>query len=87
MATVFLPAMLRELAGGTTQVAANGATVGEVIADLDRQFPGIQDRLMEGGELRSNLAVAIDGEVSPDGVLEQVGEQSEVHFVLALSGG
>lgn len=87
MATVFLPAMLRELAGGTTQVAANGATVGEVIADLDRQFPGIQDRLMEGGELRSNLAVAIDGEVSPDGVREQVGEQSEVHFVLALSGG
>jgi|JI102314A2RNA_FD_contig_31_4787686_length_397_multi_3_in_0_out_0_1 molybdopterin synthase sulfur carrier subunit len=87
MATVFLPAMLRELAGGTTQVAADGATVGEIIADLDRQFPGLQSRLIEGGELRSNLAVAIDGEVSPYGVRETVGEQSEVHFVLALSGG
>lgn len=87
MATVFLPAMLRELAGGLTQVAASGVTVGEIIADLERQFPGIQDRLTEGGELRSNLAVAVDGEVSPDGLREQVGGQSEVHFVLALSGG
>ncbi len=42
---------------------------------------------MEEGRIRPNLAVAIDGEVARMGLLEKVGENSEVHFVPAVGGG
>ena len=87
MPEVHIPAMLRELTGGRSTVEAAGATDREVIEDLDRQWPGIRDRLTDGGRLRPNLAVAIDGEVSPLGLLEAVEPSSEVHFVAAIKGG
>jgi hypothetical protein len=79
--------MLRELTGGRSTVEAAGATIREVIDDLERQWPGIRDRLTDGGRLRPNLAVAIDGEVSPLGLREAVERASEVHFVAAIKGG
>lgn len=87
MAEVHIPAMLRELTGGREMVEAQGATVGAVIEDLERRWPGIAERLMEDGRLRGNLSVAVDGEVSPLGVREEVGASSEVHFVAAIRGG
>ena len=87
MPEVHIPAMLRELTGGRSTVEAAGATVREVIEDLERQWPGIRDRLTDGGRLRPNLAVAIDGEVSPLGLRESVECASEVHFVAAIKGG
>jgi molybdopterin converting factor small subunit len=79
--------MLRELTGGQSTVDAAGATVREVVEDLERQWPGIRDRLIDGGRLRSNLSVAVDGEVSPLGLGEAVEPASEVHFVAAIRGG
>ena len=87
MPEVYIPAMLRELTGGHSTVEAAGATVLEVIEDLERTWPGIRDRLIEGGRLRPNLSVAVDGEVSPLGLREAVGPSSEVHFVAAIKGG
>jgi|TARA_B100000315_G_scaffold44095_1_gene39048 molybdopterin synthase sulfur carrier subunit len=58
-----------------------------VIEQLDEMFPGIKDRLVENGEIRPNLAIAIDGDVAIMGMLEKVGENSEVHFVPAIGGG
>ena len=87
MSEVHIPAMLRELTGGRSPVEAAGATVREVIEDLDRRWPGIRDRLMEGGRLRPNLSVAVDGEVSPLGLRETVAPASEIHFVAAIKGG
>jgi molybdopterin converting factor small subunit len=79
--------MLRELTGGRSTVQADGATVREVIDDLERQWPGIRDRLVSEGRLRPNLSVAVDGEVSPLGLREAVKPASEVHFVAAIKGG
>ena len=87
MPEVHIPAMLRELTGGSSTVEAAGATVREVIDDLDRQWPGIRDRLIDGERLRPNLSVAVDGEVSPLGLHEVVEPSSEVHFVAAIKGG
>ena len=87
MPTVFLPTMLRSLAGGAGEIQADGATVGEIIQNLERQFPGLSARLTDGDRLRSNLAVAVDGEVAPLGLLARVESGSEVHFVPAISGG
>ena len=79
--------MLRELTGGRAIVEAAGATVREVVDDLERQWPGIRYRLVDNGRLRSNLSVAVDGEVSPLGLGEAVEPASEVHFVAAIRGG
>ena len=87
MPEVHIPAMLRELTGGRSTVEAAGATVREVIEDLERRWPGIRDRLTDGDRLRPNLSVAVDGEVSPLGLREAVEPASEVHFVAAIKGG
>jgi molybdopterin converting factor small subunit len=87
MAIVYIPSLLQKVAGGRRQVEVAGATVREVIENLERLHPGMRDSLLEGNRLRSNISVAIDGEVSPLGLLEKVGAASEVHFVAAIKGG
>jgi molybdopterin converting factor small subunit len=64
-----------------------GTTVRQVIDNLERAWPGIGERLVAEGRLRANISVAVDGEVSPIGLLEPVSAQSEIHFVAAISGG
>ncbi|MCA9031612.1 MAG: MoaD/ThiS family protein, partial [Planctomycetaceae bacterium] len=87
MPTAWIPSLLRELTGGQESVAVAGTTVAEVIADLDRQFPGIKQRLCEGDALRPGIAVAIDTQLANLGLLQHVPETSEVHFLPAISGG
>ena len=87
MPTAFIPTLLQPLAGGRASLEVAGATVAEVIANLDRECPGLGERLMDRGRLRPNISVAVDGEVSPLGLLEAVGPASEVHFVAAIKGG
>jgi molybdopterin converting factor small subunit len=84
---VFLTPLLAHLAGGHTAVEVPGGTVRQVIDNLEARFPGARDALVENNRLRKNVAVAVDGVVGPLGLLEDVGEHSEVHFVPAVSGG
>ena len=87
MATVFIPTMLQPMAGGIKQVDVEANNVRQVIDMLDQLYPGMKDRLVEENKIRPNLAVAVDGEVARMGLLERVGESSEVHFVPAIGGG
>ncbi len=87
MATVFIPTMLQGLTSGVKQVQVEGGNVRRVIDRLEELYPGMKARLVEEGAIRPNLAVAIDGEVARMGLLEKVGEDSEVHFVPAIGGG
>ncbi|MDE2778346.1 MAG: MoaD/ThiS family protein [Chloroflexota bacterium] len=87
MATVYIPTMLLPVTGGIRQTQVDAGNVRQLINGLEEQFPGIRDRLLENNQVRPNLAVSIDGEVARMGLLEKVGESSEVHFVPAISGG
>lgn len=87
MATVFIPTMLQKMTGGVKQVDVEAGNVRQVIDGLDHLFPGMKSRLVEEGQIRSNLAVAIDGEIARMGLLEKLKENSEVHFVPAIGGG
>ena len=87
MTTVFIPTMLQPIAGGVKQVDLEARNIRQVIDRLDQLYPGMKDRLTEEGKIRSNLAVAIDGEIARMGLLEKVNENSEVHFVPAIGGG
>ena len=81
MARVFIPASLRRFTGETAELRIPARDLRELISVLDARFPGI------GEAIRCGLAVAIDGEIIQDGFLEEVGPESEVHFVPPISGG
>ena len=87
MATVYIPSLLQSLTGGQNKLQVPGSTVRQIIDNLDKSFPGIKQRLVEGGEIRPNISVAVDGDVTPLGILEVVAEDGEVHFVPAIAGG
>ena len=87
MASVIIPALLRKLTGGRERVAVEGRNLREVIANLDAQFPGLSDQLIEGDDLKPSVAVSIDGEVGAGGLLEPVRADSEIHFLPAIGGG
>ena len=82
MATVFIPTFVRPRLGGLAQLEASGRTVGELLIDLEARYPGLSQFL-----LRPSLAISVDDEVTPLGVLEPVRPDSEVHFIAAISGG
>jgi len=85
--TVFIPSLLRPLTDDLAEVSVTGSTVRAVINSLIERYPKLGDRLLENGQLRGNLSIAIDGEISTMGMLDDVDEDSEVHFLAAISGG
>ncbi len=89
MAEVWIPPKLQELTDGKQQVQVEGSTVRRLINNLAEQHPGIKEYLVdeEEDDLIPGLAVIIDGEVSQLGMLDKVGESSEVHFLPAIGGG
>ncbi len=89
MPEVWLPPRIQSLAGGRQQVVVPGATVRQVINNLENEYPGTRDLLMdvEEDDLLPGLAVVVDGETSLLGLLERVQESSEVHFLPAIGGG
>ena len=86
-AIVHLPRSLVALFPGTERrVEADGATVAEVIADLDRRIPGIGSRVLDAGpSLRSHLNVFVAGERA--GLQTPVPAGADVHIIPAVSGG
>ena len=87
MATIFIPTMLQKMTEGAQKVDMEVRNVRQVIERLEELYPGIKDRLLEDGDIAPNIAVAIDGDVAIMGLLQRVGENSEVHFVPAIGGG
>ena len=87
MAKVFIPSLMQKLTDGQDILDINGATVREIIENLEQNYPGIKVRLVDKYKMKSNISVAVDGEVSPLGLLEKVSENSEVHFIPAVGGG
>ena len=78
---------MQELSSGEQRVNVQGNNIRQVIDNLDAAYPGFKDRLVEDGRVKPNISVAIDGEITPLGMLEKVREDSEVHFLPAISGG
>ena len=78
---------MQALTGGNDRVEVAGSTVRQVVDNLEAEYPGIKDRLVEDHRIKPNIAVAVDGEITPLGLLEKVGESSEVHFLPAIGGG
>jgi len=87
MATVFIPAQLHCLTGNVKQIELDVRNVRDVIEQLERQFPGIRDRLCQDNQISPALQVCIDNVITSRGMIAQIQPESEVHFIPAIGGG
>lgn len=87
---VRVPTTLRTLTAGQSEVEVEGATVGEVLANLDAAHPGFKDRLFdaEGGLRRFvNVFLADDDVRYLDGLDTKVPEGDTLSIIPAVAGG
>lgn len=69
------------------EVEAIGASVNELLADLERQFPGLRFRLIDEQErMRPHMRLFVNGEQVFD-LLRSLHPTDAVQIVQALSGG
>ena len=89
MPDVWIPPQMQRITGAPDRVQVAGATVRQVINNLERLHPGIKALLYDEDldDITPGLAVIVDGDVSQLGLLERVGEDSEMHFLPAIGGG
>jgi sulfur-carrier protein len=88
---VKIPTPLRGLTNNVDTVSADGAnTISEAIANLEGQFPGMRERLVDDtGELRRFVNIYVNGEDIRflDGLTTGLKDGDEVSIVPAVAGG
>jgi len=88
--SVRIPTILRSYTGGESEVSATGATLAEILDDLDASYAGIKGRIVdEDGKLRRFVNVYVNNDdvrfeqelatPTPDG--------AEVSVIPAVAGG
>jgi len=88
--TVRIPTQLRSLTQGEGTVLAKGESVRDLLNDLEKNFPGMNERLMDdSGDLRRFINVFVGQEDIRflNGLDTQIGKEEEVSIVPAIAGG
>lgn len=84
---VLIPSPLLHYTKEQRVVAAVGSSLGELLSDLDRQFPGIRFRIFdEQDRLRPHMRIFIDG-IQVRSIREALDGRQEIQIIQALSGG
>lgn len=84
---VFVPTPLRSYTGQQADVEAEGATVGQLLDDLNQRYPGIRFRMVdEQDAIRPHIRVFKNGE-QVRGLDTPLRPSDEVQILQALSGG
>jgi molybdopterin synthase sulfur carrier subunit len=88
--TVRIPTPLQKLTQNQAEVKANGANIRELIEDLEKNFPGIKERICdETGEIRRFINIYVNEEdvrfLQQDGTPLKDGD--EVSMIPAIAGG
>jgi sulfur-carrier protein len=86
---VRIPTILRQYTEGAKSVEGSGGTLEELFADLDSRHPGIQERLVEGGQLRRFVNVYLNDEDVRflGGLATPVADGDSVTVLPAVAGG
>jgi len=78
---------LRSYTGGSAIVEANGSTVREVLADLDRRYPGMRFRMIdEQDRIRPHIRLYVNTNAVDD-IDHPTSHGDTLHLICALSGG
>ena len=87
---VRIPTPLRRFTAGAEEVSVSGSTIGSVVEDLERKFPGIKERLCdEHGRVRRFVNFYINGDDIRflNSLETAVKDGDEVSIVPAIAGG
>jgi molybdopterin synthase sulfur carrier subunit len=84
---VIVPSQLRSYTAGRGEVSAEGKTLAEVLADLDRQFPGFRFRVIDEQDRIRRHVILFVGEERRDDLDAEILPGLDVQIVGALSGG
>lgn len=90
MARIRIPTPLRRLTGDQRTVNAEGGTLVELVDDLERRFPGIKARIVDGdGNVHSFVNIFVDDEDVRflQGLRTPIKQDAEVSIIPAMAGG
>jgi molybdopterin converting factor small subunit len=72
---------LRQYTGGVAELEVEAASIRQLFRRLGERYPELAPHLEEG------LAVAIDGQIYQDALLEPITPHAEVHILPQIAGG
>jgi len=90
MASIRIPTPLRKLTNELEVVQTSGANIGEILTNLDKAFPGLNERICDDqGNVRRFVNIFVNGEdirflqekATP------VKDADEISIVPAIAGG
>jgi molybdopterin synthase sulfur carrier subunit len=86
---VRIPTILRTYTGGEKAVSAEGASLADVIADLDANHPGIGERLLDESGLRRFVNIYVNDEDVRflDGLGTVIADRDSITILPAVAGG
>ena len=90
MTTIRIPSPLRRYTDSQSKVSTGGATINELIENLETAYPGVKSRLCDdNGQIKRYVNVFVNGEEirTLQGPDTPVSEQDEVSIVPAMAGG
>lgn len=87
--TVSIPTILRPHTGGEKRVSASGDTLGEVISDLEANYSGISERLVDNGKLHRFVNIYVNDEDVrfSGGLATEITDGDSVTILPAVAGG
>ena len=87
MNTVRVPSPLRDYTAGAARIEAIGATVGEILDNIERDHRGMRFRMIdEQDRVRPHIRIFIN-QREVQSLDEAVTARDEIHLICALSGG
>ena len=89
-AHVRIPTPLRRFTGGEEEVSAGGATVAAIVEDLERNHPGLKERICdEAGKVRRFVNIFVNGDDIRflNNLETTIKDGDEVSIVPAIAGG
>lgn len=87
---VKVPTPLRKFTGGESAVTAEGATIAALLDNLEKNHPGLKDRLCEAdGTVRRFVNLYVNGDDIRflDNTNTKIADGAEVSIVPAIAGG
>ncbi len=86
---VRIPTPLQPFTRGREEVDAKPAAVIDLVGDLDKSYPGILERIVEGGKIRKFINIYVNEEDIRflQGEQTQVRDGDEVSIIPAIAGG
>ncbi len=90
MPSVRIPTPLRRITGDKDEVAVNAKNIKDLIEELEKQFPGIKERICdENGNIRRFINLYVNNEDIRflNGVETQLKENDVVSIIPAIAGG